>query len=54
MSRADGLALWHEVNRTIIGLTGVVEMFAKRASHPSAGHVQPPVLGVTGGCLEPY
>jgi hypothetical protein len=22
--------LWHEVNRTIIGLTGVVEMFAKR------------------------
>ena len=30
MSRADDIALWHEVNRTIIGLTGVVEMFAKR------------------------
>lgn len=29
MSRADDIALWHEVNRTIIGLTGVVEMFAK-------------------------
>ena len=30
MSRADDIALWYEVNRTIIGLTGVVEMFAKR------------------------
>ena len=30
MSRADDIVLWHEVNRTIIGLTGVVEMFAKR------------------------
>lgn len=30
MSRADDIALWHEVNRSIIGLTGVVEMFAKR------------------------
>lgn len=30
MSRADNIALCHEVNRTIIGLTGVVEMFAKR------------------------
>ena len=30
MSRADDIALWHEVNRTIIGLTSVVEMFAKR------------------------
>ena len=30
MSRADDVTLWHEVNRTIIGLTGVVEMFAKR------------------------
>ena len=30
MSRADDIALWREVNRTIIGLTGVVEMFAKR------------------------
>ena len=30
MSRADDIAVWREVNRTIIGLTGVVEMFAKR------------------------
>ena len=30
MSRADHIAFWDEVNRTIIGLTGVVEMFAKR------------------------
>jgi len=30
MSRAEDIALWHEVNRAIIGLTGVVEMFAKR------------------------
>lgn len=29
MSRADDIALWHEVNRSIIGLAGVVEMFAK-------------------------
>ena len=30
MSRADDIALWREVNRSIIGLPGVVEMFAKR------------------------
>jgi len=30
MSRADDIALWHDVNRTSIWLTGVVEMFAKR------------------------
>jgi len=30
LSRADDIALWHEVNRAIIGLTSVVEMFAKR------------------------
>ncbi len=30
MSRADDIAPWHEVNRTIIGLPGVIEMFAKR------------------------
>ena len=30
MSRRRDIALWHEVNRNIIGLTGVVEMFAKR------------------------
>jgi hypothetical protein len=30
MSRADDIALWHEVNRTIIGLPSVVEIFAKR------------------------
>ena len=30
VSRADDVALWHEVNRTIIRVTGVVEMFAKR------------------------
>ena len=30
MTRHDDIALWHEVNHTIIGLTGVVEMFAKR------------------------
>ena len=30
MSRADDIALWCEVNRSIIGLTGVVERFAKR------------------------
>jgi hypothetical protein len=30
MSRADDIALWHEVNRTIIGLPSVVEVFAKR------------------------
>ena len=30
MTRHDDFELWHEVNRTIIGLTGVVEMFAKR------------------------
>jgi hypothetical protein len=30
MSRADDIALWREVNRTIIGLRSVVEMFAKR------------------------
>jgi len=30
MSRADDIALWHEVNETIIEPTGVVEMFARR------------------------
>jgi hypothetical protein len=30
MSRAGDIAVWNEVNRTIIGLSGVVEMFAKR------------------------
>ena len=29
MSRADDIAFWHEVNRTI-GLTGVVERLANR------------------------
>ena len=29
MSRADDIAFWHEVNRTI-GLTGVVEILANR------------------------
>jgi len=26
----DDIALWHEVNRTVIGLTSVVQIFAKR------------------------
>ena len=30
MSRADDIALWHEVNHTIIGLPSGVEIFAKR------------------------
>jgi hypothetical protein len=30
MSRADDIALWHEVTRTTVGLTGIVELFAKR------------------------
>ena len=27
---ADDIALWHELNRAIIGLPSVVEIFAKR------------------------
>jgi hypothetical protein len=30
VSRADDIALWNEVRRSIIGLPGVVEMYAKR------------------------
>ena len=30
MSGRRDIELWYEVNRSIIGLTGVVEMFAKR------------------------
>ena len=30
MSRADDVALWNEVDETILGSSGMVEMFARR------------------------
>ncbi|MGH3454506.1 MAG: hypothetical protein ACRDPQ_16550 [Nocardioidaceae bacterium] len=30
MSRHDDFELWREVTRTTVGLTGIVELFAKR------------------------